>query len=86
MRALLRLLLLALGRTKEAAKEARFLLLDVDFKILVIIQLRGGQLSSFIRLRRRRFVGVEAVRHKSHGLEKNEKTKGEKVRGAPYVH
>ena len=85
LRALLRLLLLALGRTKEATKEARFLFLEVDIEILVVIQLRGRHLSWF-RLGCCRFVGVQAVRHESHGLEKNERMIREKARGAPYVH
>jgi hypothetical protein len=75
--AFLRLLLLTLGRAKEAAKEARLLFLEVDFKIFVIIQLCGGHLSLF-RLRRCRLVGVQAVRDESHSLEKKLKKRTER--------
>lgn len=40
LRALLRFLLLALGRAEEAAKEARLFLLEVNLKVFVVIQLR----------------------------------------------
>jgi hypothetical protein len=61
LRALLCLLLLALGRAEEAAKEARLFFLHVHLEILVIIQLCGGHLCLF-RLGRCRLVGVQAVR------------------------
>ena len=63
------MLLLALGRSKEAAKEARFCFLHVHLQILVIIQLCGSQLSSF-GLGRTKLVGVQAVRDECHGLAK----------------
>ena len=69
LRALLRFLLLALGRAKEAAKEARLFFLHVHLQILVIIQLCGSQLSLF-RLRRCRLLGVQAIRDECHGLAK----------------
>jgi hypothetical protein len=72
LRALLRLLLLGLGRTEEATKEARLFLLGVNFEVLVVIQLRGGHLSGF-GLGGRGFVRIQAIRHDRHGLRRRKK-------------
>jgi hypothetical protein len=69
LRALLRLLLLALGRAEEATKEARFFFLHVHLEILVVVQLCGGQLSLF-GLGCCGLIGVQAVRDECHSLEK----------------
>ena len=62
----LRFLLLALGRAREAAKEARSFFLEVDLQILVIIQRCGDHLALFTRLGRRRLISVQALRDKCH--------------------
>lgn len=77
---------LALGRAKEAAKEAWLFFLEVSFEILVIIQLRGGHLSLF-RPWYSRLVGVQAVCDKGMAMKKQVpvRTNKERARVAPYV-
>ena len=69
LRALLRFLLLALGRAEEAAEETRLLFLEVDFKVLVIIHLCASQLAAGFWVGCCRLICVQAFRHERHGLQ-----------------
>ena len=60
--------MLALGQAKEAAKETRFFCLQVHLQILVIIHLRGSQLSLF-GFGRCKLVGIQAVRDDAMALK-----------------